>query len=93
MTKAPNTQYGADVVLEPTIGGYNVWARDTVLASITPEGYAFIIAGIASQQCSIYNAATGQWIAGDVGQLDDDCFFDETPGEGYAYRNYAGQGA
>lgn len=70
MTFKPNTELNADVVIDPTPAGYNIWVRDTVIANMTNEGYDFIMARMNMQQSSIYNLGTGQWIAGTLDQLD-----------------------
>lgn len=67
-----NTKYNADAVIEPAIDGYNIWVRDTIVSTMTQAGYDFIVARIATQQCSIYDVAKGQFISGIIEQIAEE---------------------
>lgn len=65
----PNTEFNAQIVVQPTIGGYNIWHNDTVIGSMTDAGRKYIIAGAVTQQCSVYDMELGRFIAGTIDEL------------------------
>lgn len=67
--KQYNTTYKADIVLEPTIGGYNIWNNDQILGSMTPEGRKYIFSRLDMQQCSIFDMEREQFVSGTIEQL------------------------
>jgi hypothetical protein len=68
----PNTTYNADLVI--TAGApntYVVWASNDVIANVTLAGFFLIEAGAIARKLSLFNADTGKFIVGDIGQLAD----------------------
>lgn len=63
-----------------------------VIAQLDELAYPIFVSGVASRCMSLYSYESRMCIVGTVAQLDDDVFTDETPGEGYRYRDHAGQG-
>lgn len=87
-----NTEHNADIVITGDTGRYVVWWKNDVIANVSGAGLDLIIAGAAAHCLTVYNAETAQWLVATIDRLDDDVFTDETPGEGYRYRDHAGQG-
>ena len=88
----PNTKHNADIVITGFGSAYRVWWKDEVIATADEVGLHLIVRGALANDLTIYDAVKGQWLSGTVAQLDDGVFTDETPGEGYRYRDHAGQG-
>lgn len=69
MPFTPNTDLNADVVIDPTPTGYNIWVRDTVVANMTNEGYEYIFSRLFTQQASVYDLGSNQFLSGTLDQL------------------------
>ena len=65
-----NTECGADIVIQATIGGYNLWHDGVVIANLSPKGRDFILSDTSKQQCSIFDYDRGEFICGTLDQLD-----------------------
>ena len=68
----PNTTYNADLVI--TVGApnvYVVWASNDAIATVNLAGFFLIEAGAIARKLTLFNAETGKWIVGDIGQLVD----------------------
>ena len=65
-----NIECDADIVIQATIGGYNLWHDGEVIATLSPKGRDFVLSDTSKQQCSIFDIDRNQFICGRLDQLD-----------------------
>ena len=65
----PNTDHGADIVVETGLVGYTIWQNDDVIASATLAARDLIVAGAAERRLTVYDTLRGEFLCGDFGQL------------------------
>lgn len=64
-----NVECGADIVVEATIGGFNVWHDGFVIANTSRNGKDIVIAGACARKMSVFDLDRNEFICGTLDQL------------------------
>lgn len=65
-----NVECDADIVIEATIGGFNVWHDGFVIANTSRNGKDIVIAGALARKMSVFDIDRNQFLSGTLDKLD-----------------------
>lgn len=64
-----NVECDADIVIEATIGGFNVWHDGLVIINTNRNGKDIVIAGACARKMSVFDRDRNEFICGTLHQL------------------------